>query len=173
MTIYFQAIAAAIVAAFLFGGGWTVKGWKTDSALQKKDAQIAAIHQQYDNERLKATEKANQNTQKQVNEYVDLQSKTVQIEESKNEQITTLSARASVLAGRVRSAEASAATARVVSKTLATAANEQADPVSDGPLVLGSLGVEDVEEAERADKLRVGLLACYAQYDAAGAKAQE
>lgn len=173
MTIYFQAIAAALVAVFLFSGGWVVKGWKTESALQKKDAQIAAIHQQYDNERLKAAEKANQDTQKQINEYVEMQSKSAQIEESKNEQIATLSVRASVLAGRVRNAEASAATARVVSKTLAAAADEQVATVGDGPVVLGSLGVEDVEEAERADKLRVGLLACYAQYDAAGAKTAE
>lgn len=38
---------------------------------------------------------------------------------------------------------------------------------ADGPVVLGTLGEADVSEAERADVIRLELLACYANYDAA------
>ena len=38
-------IATAASLAVGFGVGWAIKGWKTDNALQKKDAQIAQIKQ--------------------------------------------------------------------------------------------------------------------------------
>jgi hypothetical protein len=33
MTLYIKAIAAALVAAFLFGLGWTVKGWQSSKSI--------------------------------------------------------------------------------------------------------------------------------------------
>ena len=87
-----------------------------------------------------------------------------------NEQINAVSRRADSLAVRVRNAEAAAATARLVSASAKTACAGQATIRSDGAELLRPLGSADVLEAERADKIRVALGACYATYDAARAK---
>lgn len=45
----------------------------------------------------------------------------------------------------------------------------QAPGINHSTVVLGTLGAEDVSEAERAEVIRLDLLACYASYDAARA----
>lgn len=67
---------------------------------------------------------------------------------------------------RVRNAEAKARAATVSQVGPATCARE-APPSDLGTEVLATLGEEDVEEANRADTIRVHLIACYKQYDAA------
>ena len=49
------------------------------------------------------------------------------------------------------------------------AGDSAAAGIGDGSVVLGTLGEEDVSEAERAEVIRLELLACYASYDAARA----
>lgn len=51
------AIAAVIGLGVGAGGGWTVKGWKTDSALQKKDAEIAQMVSAHDTAAKAATDR--------------------------------------------------------------------------------------------------------------------
>ena len=72
----------------------------------------------------------------------------------------------------MRNAEAAAATARLVSAATKTACPGQAPAGSDRAELLGTFGSADVLEAQRADKIRIALGACYAQYDAAMAKCQ-
>jgi Na+-transporting methylmalonyl-CoA/oxaloacetate decarboxylase gamma subunit len=78
-----------------------------------------------------------------------------------NEELTTLASQRDSLANRVRLAEARA---RVPSSP-AGATDVPAGPVDPQPLVLGSLGTADVDEAYRADTIRLELMACYAQYE--------
>lgn len=170
MTLQIQLLIAALVAAFSFGGGWSLHGWKTDSQLQKKDAQIAKLHQDYDAERLKAQEQLALAVQNNRQAEQHLQAVADEERAKSNEQITAVSRRADSLAVRVRNAEAAAATARLVSRAHQAACAGQAAAGSDGAELLGSLGSADVLEAERADKIRIALGACYAQYDAARAK---
>ena len=172
MTLQIQLLIAALVAAFSFGGGWSLHGWKTDSQLQKKDAQIAKIHQDYDAERLKAQEQLALAVQNNRQAEQHLQAVANEQRAKANEQINAVSRRADSLAGRVRNAEAAAATARLVSRANQTACAGQAAAGDSGAELLRPLGSEDVLEAQRADKIRIALGACYAQYDAARAKGQ-
>ena len=173
MTLQIQLVIAALVAAFSFGGGWTLKGWKVDSQLEKKDAQISKIHQGYDKERLKAQEQLALAIQNNRQAEQHLQAVADEERAKADEQINVVSRRADSLAIRVRNAEAAAATARLVSRTNQAACTGQAAGGGDGAELLGSLGSADVLEAQRADKIRIALGACYAQYDAAVVKAQE
>lgn len=170
MTMQIQLLIAALVAAFSFGGGWTVKGWKVDSQLERKDAQIAKINADYDAERLKAQEQLALAVQNNRQAEQHLQAVADQERAKANEQINVVSRRADSLAVRVRNAEAAAATARLVSASAKTACAGQATIRSDGAELLRPLGSADVLEAERADKIRIALGACYATYDAARTK---
>ena len=173
MTLQIQLLLAALVAAFSFGGGWTLKGWKVDSQLERKDAQIAKINADYDKERLKAQEQLALAAKNNRQAEQHLQAVADQERLKANEKIATVSRRADSLAVRVRNAETAAATAKLVSATTKTACAGQAAPGDSGAELLRPLGSADVLEAERADKIRVALGACYAQYDAARAKGQE
>ena len=163
MTAQIQLLPAALVAAFSFGIGWTVKGWKVDSQLEHKDAQIAKINADYDKERLKAQEQLALavNNNRQAEQH--LQALADQERLKANEKIATISLRADSLAVRVRNAEAAAATARLVSATTQTACAGQAAPGDSGAELLRPLGSADVLEAERADKIRIALGSCYAR----------
>ena len=173
MRPYIAYLQAALFAALLlgiFGIGWTVKGWKVDSQLEHKDAQIAKINADYDKERLKAQEQLALAAQNNRQAEQHLQAVAEQERAKANEQINAVSRRADSLAVRVRNAEAAAATARLVSASAKTACAGQATIRSDGAELLRPLGSADVLEAERAEKIRIALGACYATYDAARAK---
>ena len=172
MTLQIKLLMAALLAAFSFSGGWTTKGWKVDSQLEKKDAQIAKLDQSYEAERRKAQEQLALAVQNNRQAEQHLQAVADEERVKANEQITIASRRADDLLGRVRHAEANAATARLVSAATKTACNGQAAAGGDGAELLGSLGSADVLEAQRADKIRIALGACYAQHDAARAESQ-
>ena len=89
------------------------------------------------------------------------------IKEETRAQITALDARAADLRKRLRNAEASAATARLVSGLPATAPAGDTAGERDRPELLGPLGYDAVSEAERADQIRFQLAACTRQYNAA------
>lgn len=98
-----------------------------------------------------------------------LTAKAAQIEGEKNEQITALDARAADLRKRLRNAEASAATARLVSRAGAAPADAETEPRSNIAGFSDELGSRLISEAERGEKIRISLLACYKQYDGARA----
>lgn len=163
----FAYLASVLAAATL---GWILKGWQTESTIERKNAEIVSIHQKYDKERLHAQEQLALVMQNNRQAEQHLQAVADQERIKANEQISNASRRADSLAVRVRNAEAAAATARLVSRAHQAACAGQAAAGSDGAELLGSLGSADVLEAQRADKIRIALGACHAQYDAARAK---
>lgn len=175
MKPYIEYLQAALIAALLLGLiglGWVAKGWKVDSKLQKQSAEIAQIHAGYDKERLKAQEQLALAVQNNRQAEQHLQAAADEERAKADEQISIASRRADDLLGRVRRAEANAATARLVSATTKTACTGQTPERSNGAELLGSLGSADVLEAQRADKIRIALGSCYAQHDAARAESQ-
>lgn len=168
MNLQLFAYLSSVIAAIALG--WIIKGWQVDSLVERKNAEIASIHQKYDKERLHAQEQLNLAMQNNRQAEQHLQAVADQERIKANEQINTASRRADSLAIRVRSAEAAAATSRLVSSTTQTSCVGQAAARSDVSELLNSLGIEDVQEAERADKIRIALGACYARYDAARIK---
>lgn len=84
-----------------------------------------------------------------------------------NDQVRTLTTQRDVLIKRVRVAEANAATATLVSKVTAATSDRAAPQGNHGGELLSTIGEQDVDEAIRADTIRLHLVACYRQYDQA------
>lgn len=84
-----------------------------------------------------------------------------------NDQVEALSRQRDDLLKRLRNAESKAATAALVSKATSASCAGPAARVGDPAELPGTLGSEDVEEASRADTIRLHLVACYRQYDEA------
>lgn len=168
MNLQLLAYLTSVIAAISLG--WIIKGWQTEYLVERKNSEIAHIHQQYDKERLHAQEQLTLAMQNNRQAEQQLQVVADQERIKANEQINTASRRADALVVRVRNAEAAAATSRLVSAAIKTSCAGQAPARSDGPELLNSLGIEDVQEAERADKIRIALGACYTQYYEARAK---
>lgn len=84
-----------------------------------------------------------------------------------NDQVEALSRQRDDLLKRLRNAESKAATAVVVSKATAVACTGEAPRVGDPAELPATIGRADVEEASRADTIRLHLAACYRQYDEA------
>ena len=116
-------------------------------------------------ERAIAAEKLVQATAKNRETEQQLTAQAEKAEHEKQTQIAAVSARADDLRRRLRNAEASAATARLVSKASAVASTSEVAGVDHFPVLFGPLGEQLVSEAERGEKIRISLLACYKQYD--------
>lgn len=84
-----------------------------------------------------------------------------------NDQVQTLSRERDALLRRVFIAKANAATAAIVSKATAASCDGTTPRGDDSAELLGTIGSADVEEATRADTIRLHLAACYEQYDQA------
>ena len=89
-----------------------------------------------------------------------------QIKEETHAQITALDARADALARRLRDA---AATSRLVPTTPAVASDGEAAAVCDGGGLSERAGTDLVGLVTRAEKIRLQLASCEAQYDGARA----
>ena len=165
MTTYAKALVVAVLFALGLAAGWTVNGWR-------KGAAIESLKASRQRERADAALRLGQATQNARRASESLQRAADEQRKSDNAEIHTLSTRAADLARRVRNAEGAAVTARLVSQSLAASAGQAAGRC-DQSGVLGSLGEQDVWEAERADKLRIALKSCYASYDRARAQATE
>lgn len=124
---------------------------KADHALQVVAAQseLLALGEKY--------RTAEQNLQTVIN----------QTRKDTDAKVTTARAAADDLRERLRKYAAAPAPNPVPPPT-GLAGTDQAPGISDQHVVLGALGAEDVSEAERAEVIRLHLLACYASYDAAG-----
>ena len=88
-------------------------------------------------------------------------------EHEKQTQIAAVSARADDLRKRLRNAEASAATARLMSGLAQPSATGEVARVCHGSELSGQFGEQLVSEAERADKIRLQLASCEASYERA------
>lgn len=105
-------------------------------------------------------------TQARETEQV-LSEKASSTKKETNDQIRNLTAQRDALLKRVLNAELDAASAAVVSKATSATFPGAVAKGSHGGELLGSFGQEDVEEALRADSIRLQLAACYRQYEAA------
>ena len=88
-------------------------------------------------------------------------------EHEKQTQIAAVSARADSLRKRLRNAEANAATARLVSATTQTSGTIEVAGVSSWAGFPNGVGDGLVRLAERADRVRLQLASCEAQYERA------
>lgn len=151
-------MAAAIALAVLLG----TQTWR----LHLAQLEVAATTTQLANERAAAAvelaeaQAAARNTETKMN--------TVAAETRKetHDQVRTLTTQRNALLDRVRRAEARAAAAQLPQAS-ATACSGAPASGDHGSELLATIGTADVEEANRADTLRLHLLACYRQYDAA------
>ena len=125
------------------------------AAAQLEAAQQAALAQ--------ATAKARDTEQALV-------AKVETIQEESNAQITALAAQRDDLRRRLRAAATAAVTARSLSgpaSVASVAAIAAPTAGSDRPEFSYELGDRLISEAERGEKIRISLLACYKQYEAA------
>lgn len=91
---------------------------------------------------------------------------TANIQREANEMVHTIASQRDDLIRRLRIAEAKLATDTLVSRTTKDSNVTEAGSRDNESLIPATIGVEDVEEASRADVIRTHLLACYQQYEA-------
>ena len=150
----------ATAIALILGVGLGVQTWRLHTAqitLAAEQVSIANVRTKAATD-LAAAEKKTRETESALNQVAsDTRKET-------NEKITVLTARSTSLLDRVRLAEARAATSNM-SQASATPSNGTVAGRIDGGELLGSFGTEDVEEATRAETIRLHLKACYALYN--------
>jgi hypothetical protein len=127
--------------------------WKAKNTLSTAQATVAA--------NLALGESKNRKTEG------DLVAKAADTRKDTNEKTTVVYRDSDALLKRLRIAESNLATERLMSKAGTIGSNGQASTGSNGGEVPTEIGEEDVQEAKRADLIRIGLTACYKQYDEA------
>lgn len=165
MTALFALIprwAYAALIAMLAATSCKFKWDKDGLALEVEKHKVAAAQ-------LEASQQAAlaQATAKARDTEQALVAKVETIQEESHAQLTALARQRDDLRQRLRHEQANAATARLVSSTATVAATAEAAAGSDRPEFSYELGDRLISEAERGDKIRISLLACYKQYDAA------
>ena len=162
---YLAMAVAALLSVALVSTGFLLVKEKlshatTTSTLEKERAG-------WQGERAIAAEALAQATAKNRETEQQLTAQAEKAEHEKQTQIAAVSARADDLRRRLRNAEASAATARLVSKATTGASAPEAAGVDHFPVIFGPLGEHLVSEAERADRIRLQLASCEASYERA------
>lgn len=156
------ALCLVLAAALFFTYGAL---HKAERRADKAEVALATERTAWADERTKAATALAFATTKAREKEQALAAAAHQSEEIKNAEIATLATRAADLRKRLRNAEASAATARLVSKASAVASTSEVAAVCHGSELSGQFGEQLVSEAERGEKIRISLLACYRQYD--------
>ncbi len=162
---YLAMAVAALLSVALVSTGFLLVKEKlshatTTSTLEKERAG-------WQGERAIAAEALVQATAKNRETEQQLTAQAEKADHEKQTQIAAVSARADDLRKRLRNAEASAATARLVSKASAVASTSEVAGVDHFPVIFGPLGEQLVSEAERADRVRLQLASCEASYERA------
>jgi hypothetical protein len=152
-----------VALATLFGGLLIVQ------TVRLHDAQLdaAKVRTELANQKAQASNSLTISTIEARETEIVLGSKAADTRKETNEQIRNLTVQRDALLRRVLNSELNAASVAVVPKATTTPIVGKAAQGSDGRELLGSLGQEDVEEALRADTIRLQLAACYRQYDEA------
>jgi len=153
-------LVLAISLFFTYGALHTAERAASQAMLELANGQAA-----WANERTIAAEALAAATTRARETEQHLAEQAEKAEHEKQTQIAAVSARADDLRKRLRNAEASAATARLVSKASAVASTSEVEPGSNIAGFSGELGSRLVSEAERGEKIRISLLACYRQYE--------
>ena len=161
---YAALIGCAILAVLLVLQ--TLALHKAERRADKAEAALATERADWADERANAaTALAFATTQARAKEQA-LTAAAHQSEELKNAEIATLATRAADLRRRLRNAEASAATARLVSGAGAASAHAETQSGDYVPRFSEQTGANLIAEAERGETMRIALIACYRQYDA-------
>lgn len=162
---YAALIGCAILAVLLVLQTLALN--KAERRADKAEAALATERADWADERANAaTALAFATTQARAKEQA-LTAAAHQSEEIKNAEIATLATRAADLRRRLRNAEASAATARLLPGAGAIAAPGEPAGLRDGLVIPDRVGDGLVRLAERADAVRLQLAACERQYEAA------
>lgn len=140
---------------------------KAERRADKAEMVLADERTLWADERTRAAEALAEATTKARETEQQLTAQAEKAEHEKQTQIAAVSARADDLRKRLRNAEASAATARLVSGLASASATVEVARVCHGSELSGNFGEQLVSEAERADKIRLQLAACERQYEAA------
>lgn len=150
----------AVALATVFGGLLIVQTVRLHGA----QLEVAELQVEIESEKATAAQALAVSTIEARETEIALGSKAADTRKETNEQIRNLTVQRDALLKRVLNAELEAASAAVVSKATSAAIAGRAPKGSDGAELLGSLGQADVEEALRADTIRLHLAACYRQY---------
>lgn len=162
---YLAMAVAALLSVALVSTGFLLVKEKlshatTTSTLEKERAG-------WQGERAIAAEALAQATAKNRETEQQLTAQSEKAEHEKQTQIAAVSARADALRKRLRNAEASAATARLVSATTQTSGTIEVAGVSSWAGFPNGVGDGLVRLAERADAVRLQLASCEASYERA------
>ena len=162
---YLAMAVAALLSVALVSTGFLLVKEKlshatTTSTLEKERAG-------WQGERAIAAEALAQATAKNRETEQQLTAQAEKAEHEKQTQIAAVSARADDLRKRLRNAEASAATARLVSATGAIARAPEVAGLRDSAVIPERVGDGLVHLAQRADRVRLQLASCEASYERA------
>ena len=162
---YLAMAVAALLSVALVSTGFLLVKEKlshatTTSTLEKERAG-------WQGERAIAAEALAQATAKNRETEQQLTAQAEKAEHEKQTQIAAVSARADDLRRRLRNAEASAATARLVSATGAIARAPEVAGLRDSAVIPERVGDGLVHLAQRADQVRLQLASCEASYERA------
>ena len=162
---YLAMAVAALLSVALVSTGFLLVKEKlshatTTSTLEKERAG-------WQGERAIAAEALAQATAKNRETEQQLTAQAEKAEHEKQTQIAAVSARADDLRKRLRNAEASAATARLVSATGAIARAPEVAGLRDSAVIPERVGDGLVQLAQRADQVRLQLASCEASYERA------
>ena len=162
---YLAMAVAALLSVALVSTGFLLVKEKlshatTTSTLEKERAG-------WQGERAIAAEALAQATAKNRETEQQLTAQAEKAEHEKQTQIAAVSARADDLRRRLRNAEASAATARLVSATGAIARAPEVAGLRDSAVIPERVGDGLVQLAQRADRVRLQLASCEASYERA------
>lgn len=160
----------AILAAIALGALLVVQTLalhKEQKAHQTLQVQVAGDRAAWAEERTKAATALVTATTEAREKEQALTEAAHQSEEIKNAEIATLATRAADLRRRLRNAEASAATARLLPGATAASTTDNPAGLRDGAVIPERVGDGLVGLVERAETVRLQLAACTRQYNAA------
>ena len=158
------ALIGAAVAALIAGvQEFRVQGLKSD--LSAKQSELDKQARDYAEERTRLTtnlltaQEAARSAEQALQDYVNTEGR------KKDEQVKAANAVAADMSKRLRLAtEEARKLAAQIREGSKTAGTEGTVPRSDDTLVPATIGQEDVDEAIRADDIRLSLLECYNVY---------
>lgn len=161
VSLYWRLFQVGLVIALLAGAGWKGYQFGANAVQVKWDKEKAAYASQI------------VEAQKQLRDIeAQLVQETAEIRKQTDEKVRALVAQRDTLLRRLRLAElaqASGVKPPGLSCASPAAAAGQAAPGAGAAELPRPLGEQDVDEALRADTIRLNLLACYVQYERAEA----
>lgn len=154
-------IAAALLSGFGAAGVQTLRLWDAQKDLTEMEGKVSSLKLEALQAKLKGIADVRQKEAR-------LNAEAEQTRKEIHDQVAAISVQRDALAIRVRDILKPRASAELrLPSPPSTASLGGTTFRSEEPLVLGSLGEEDVDEAARADTIRTHYLACEAQYELA------